>query len=75
MQVVRNWLNAQNGMHAPGPAAVWGAFLDFMTDNYTELKRRGYSKRNIDHLPIDELAACMSAWTSKRHARRSRKKH
>ncbi len=65
VSVVRNWLNTEARLSAPGPAKIWGAFIDFMTDNYEVLKARGYSKKNIDHLPVNELVACMQQWTSR----------
>jgi hypothetical protein len=65
VSVVRNWLNNQINLHAPGPAKVWGAFNDFMADNYDVLIGRGYSKRDIMRLPINELISCMQDWVKK----------
>lgn len=62
---VRNWLNNEAGLKAPGPSAVWGAFLDFMATNYDELKQRGFSDRDIERLPINELISCMQGWVAK----------
>jgi hypothetical protein len=59
---VRNWLNSQAQLRAPGPARVWTAFLKFMSDNYTSLKDRGFSDPNIERLPVDELMTCITAW-------------
>jgi hypothetical protein len=59
---VRNWLSNQAGLRAPGPTSIWGAFLDFTADNYDTLKRRGFSDRDIDGLPVDELMQCMDSW-------------
>jgi hypothetical protein len=59
---VRNWLNSQAGLRAPGPAKVWGAFLDFMTYNYDSLKGRGFSDKDVENLPIDELISCIYDW-------------
>lgn len=59
---VRNWLNNQAGLRAPGPARVWGAFIDFMTYNYEHLKERGFSDKDIEKLPVDELITCMYDW-------------
>jgi len=36
----------------PGPARVWTAFLDFMSDNYVALKNRGFSDRDAEFLPM-----------------------
>jgi hypothetical protein len=62
---VRNWLNSQSRGQAPGPARVWMAFLDFMSDNYVALKGRGFSDRDVELLPIDELMTGIDTWVSK----------
>jgi hypothetical protein len=61
---VRNWLNSQAHVHAPGPARVWTAFLEFMSDNYDALKKRGFSDRDVETLPVGELMGCIGAWVS-----------
>lgn len=62
---VRNWLNNEAKLNAPGPAQVWGRFNDFMAENFTALRSRGFSEDDIKQLPIDELMACMHRWCSK----------
>ena len=62
---VRNWLNNEAKLNAPGPAEVWGRFTDFMADNYDDLKRRGFSDSDIEKLKINELMDCMSSWIKK----------
>ena len=59
---VRNWLNGQSSSQAPGPARIWTDFIEFMSDNYDLLKRRGFSDRNIEALPISELMDCINKW-------------
>lgn len=61
---VRNWLNNEARLSAPGPAAVWGRFLDFMAENYDTLKARGFSDRDVEALPIPELITCMQEWVA-----------
>jgi len=61
---VRNWLAEHCCPEAPGPAKVWGAFTDFMADNYDKLKARGYSDENIDDLPMPELMGCIGDWVA-----------
>lgn len=63
---VRNWLDNQTRLQAPGPSRVWGAFLEFMADNYAELKQRGFSDTDIKNLPVSELTACMTRWVARR---------
>ena len=59
---VRNWLAQDLDDRTPGPAGVWGAFNEFMADNYIALKDRGYSDDNITAQPIGELIGCMRTW-------------
>ena len=61
---IRNWLNNSAGLNAPGPSAIWGAFLDFMAANYITLKGRGFSDKDIERLPINELITGMQAWVA-----------
>lgn len=64
--VVRNWLNHEAQLNADGLAHIWGAFTDFMADNYDEFVARGFSARNIERLPVNELMRCMERWISSR---------
>jgi hypothetical protein len=66
---VRNWLNTEAGLRAPGPSRLWGRFTDFMADNYTTLQARGYSDRDIERLPVPELMTCMQDWIAKNRYR------
>jgi hypothetical protein len=59
---VRNWLNSQARVQAPGPARVWTAFLEFMSDNYDALTERGFSDRDVEILPVYELIGCIDEW-------------
>lgn len=59
---VRNWLNNEAKLRAPGPSKVWGAFLDFMANNYDVLKSRGFSDQDIEKLRINELTGYMQEW-------------
>jgi hypothetical protein len=58
---VRNWLNSHAELRAPGPTRIWGRFNDFMAVNYDALTARGFSDRDIQLLPVDELVTCMRA--------------
>jgi hypothetical protein len=62
VRIVRNWLRAQAGGSAPGPAKVWDAFNNFMKDDYDSLEAEGHSPRDIERLPADELISRMQAW-------------
>ena len=59
---VRNWLNNEARLRAPGPSHVWAKFVDFKTDNYEVLKQRGFSDEDVERLPVDELITCMQEW-------------
>lgn len=73
---VRNWLNNQAGLQAPGPSSVWAAFSEFTSENYNALKERGFSDRDIEKLPVGELMQGITKWVSHRQTamRRSQPK-
>src|SRR5882672_5229390 len=52
---VRNWLNNEAGLSAPGPNQVWNRFNEFMASNEDALKLRGFSDRDIERLSVAEL--------------------
>lgn len=60
--VVRNWLRNTCKVDAPGPTRIWGSFNDFMADLHVDLVERGFSKDDIDALPILELIEHMTTW-------------
>jgi hypothetical protein len=41
---------------------VWTEFLEFMSDNYDALKKRGFSDRDVETLPVYELIRCINKW-------------
>jgi hypothetical protein len=59
---VRNWLNGQCGLKAPGGSRIWGAFLEYWAHSYDRLTQQGFSAREIDDLPVNELIESMPAW-------------
>lgn len=61
---VRNWLNGAAALRATGPAQIWRQFNEFMADNYDLLKARGFSDRDIEELPVNELIECMKEWVT-----------
>jgi hypothetical protein len=63
---LRNWLNIQAQLRAPGPSKVWARFNEFMATNYDELTtNRGFSANDAANLPVDELLSEMKAWVGK----------
>jgi hypothetical protein len=59
---VRNWLTNTAGLRAPGPTWIWDRFIEFMADNYDQLKAEGYTDRDINGLPVAELIDRMRTW-------------
>ncbi|QTN18845.1 hypothetical protein HZ989_11435 [Brevundimonas sp. AJA228-03] len=61
---VRDWLDQEARLDADGPARLWDQFTDFMADNDDALVARGFSRRDIDRLPISTLMRSMEAWVA-----------
>ena len=61
---VRNWLKNVCQLNAPGPTRIWGAFTDFMAENYDDLITKGFSPGDIEGLPVPELIECMNTWVA-----------
>ena len=59
---VRNWLSSTCDLRADGPSKIWDSFNIFMGDNYDALTERGFSKRDIERLPVLELMNDMEIW-------------
>lgn len=67
LSAVRNWLNTEARLHAPGPAAVANRFTSFMADNAVALRSKGYSEADISSLPVAELVDGMAQWATTNH--------
>lgn len=63
---VRDWLDQEARLDADGPARLWDQFTDFMADNDDVLVARGFSRKNIDDLPISTLMRSMETWIAER---------
>lgn len=63
---VRDWLDQEARLDADGPARLWDQFTDFMADNDDALVARGFSRKNIDDLPISTLMRSMETWIAER---------
>lgn len=61
---VRHWLKGACKVAALGPAKIEAEFTAFMADNYDSLTADGFSKEDIEGLPIGELIERMEAWVS-----------
>ena len=62
--VVRNWLRNTCKVAAPGPTLIWDSFNYFMADLHSDLLERGFSKTDVDALPIPELIEQMTTWVA-----------
>jgi hypothetical protein len=62
LTIVRNWLNTECKLDAEGPSFIWGRFTDFIAETDDVLVARGYSRRDIDRLPMVEWMRQMAAW-------------
>lgn len=61
---VRNWLGRVSARETVGPTKIWASFTDFMAANHDDLTESGFSKKEIDALPISELLDRMETWVT-----------
>jgi hypothetical protein len=61
---VRNWLKNACKVNAPGPTLIWDSFNYFMAELHDDLLDRGFSKNDVDVLPIPELIEHMVTWVA-----------
>lgn len=66
---VRDWLDQEARLNADGPARLWDQFTDFMADNDDALVARGFSRRDIDKLPLSTLMRAMEVWLAEKQLR------
>jgi len=68
---VRNWLQNVCGLKKPpGPAAIWGAYTDFMAQDYDAVTAEGFSPRDVEDLPVPELIQRIAGWRAQNALRR-----
>lgn len=61
---VRNWLKNTCKVDAPGPTLIWDSFNYFMAELHDDLLDRGFSKGDVEALPIPELIEHMVVWVA-----------
>ena len=61
---VRNWLKNTCKVDAPGPTLIWDSFNYFMAELHDDLLDRGFSKSDVETLPIPELIEHMVVWVA-----------
>lgn len=71
---VRNWLVNEVGVSGPSGNIIWYEFNDFMADLDKKLLQDGFSREEINTLPLPELLGHMRRWFNS-SKRGSRKEH
>jgi hypothetical protein len=59
---VRNWLVQEAGARGPSGTKIWYAFNDFAEQLDDNLRQKGFSKSDINILPLLELLQYMNSW-------------
>ena len=59
---VRNWLNNECNLSSSGPAHIWRSYNAFNASLFIDLKKKGFSKRDIDKLGTDEFMRMAKIW-------------
>lgn len=63
MLVLRNWfVEVVHLNNAPCASWIWEKFLDFSEYFYTERKEEGFSKRDLNNMPVREYIASIRHW-------------
>jgi len=63
---VRNWFVEVSSPRAPSGTRIWEDFNEFMADFYEKRKAEGYKSKDLQMMPIPELADFMKSWLSER---------
>ena len=61
--VLRNWfVDTVQLTDVPSGSAIWEKFFDFRVDFYAQRKRAGFSKRDINMMPVREYISAVRHW-------------
>lgn len=63
---VRNWFVNINELEAPSGSKIWENFNIFWADFYKSKKGEGYSKRDMETMPIPELIVSIKRWINEK---------
>lgn len=66
---VRTWFSEQGHVGLPSASSIWDDYNIFLSDLYEIKIRQGFSKNEIDNLPIFELILSIDAWISSQKKR------
>ncbi|MEN3327011.1 MAG: hypothetical protein V7638_1818 [Acidobacteriota bacterium] len=63
---LRNWfIDTVHIKEAPSGSAIWEKFVDFDWDFYAERKRDGFSRHDLNMMPIREYISAIRRWLKK----------
>ena len=65
--VVRNWfVDTVHLKQAPSGSAIWEQFVQFRLDFHDQRKKEGFSKRDLNTMPVREYIASIRHWLKTR---------
>jgi len=60
---LRNWfVDTVHLSYLPSGSSIWEEFSDFHLDFYDQRKKDGFSRQDLDTLPVREYIACIRDW-------------
>lgn len=63
VQAIRNWFVETVGLkNVAGPTAIWYEFNDFASDFYTQRKSEGFSREDLNVMPVREYIDFIKNW-------------
>lgn len=66
VQALRNWfIDTVHLRRADSATVIWYKFNDFMADFYEQRKREGFSKEDLNMMPVREYIAFTQEWINK----------
>lgn len=63
LKAVHDWLMQHTRRKAHGPAALWARFQDFNAQLYDDLRRDGYSAKDVRDLSLREFVRRAKRWS------------
>lgn len=67
IKAVRNWFVETVGVKdAKSPSVIWYDFIDFNTIMFDNMTNQGFTKDEIDFMPIPELKENMTKWINEK---------
>lgn len=66
---VRTWFSEQSHVGLPSASSVWDDYNIFQSDLYETKLKQGFTKKEIDNLPIVEFIYCIDSWITSQKER------